>query len=69
MNIYIENDKEIRAICEGSTGRKYPVGDAMDIFDHAHKLRHDDYARAQYMEYLHIPMSRDYEKLLHPERF
>lgn len=65
MNIYIQNDKEIKAICAGENDqhREYDVGVGLDIYDQRHGLPHDSKARAKYMVWLGIPMSREYEAL------
>lgn len=70
-NIYIENHQEIKAICSGKNdeGRKYDVLVAMDIFDKKRGLKRDEAARAAYKEFCGLPLSRDDDRLLHPEKY
>lgn len=62
MNNYIENHEEIRKL-----GETCDIGVALDKFENAHKLEHDELSRAQYIEqYCPGNLSFDQRRLLHP---
>jgi hypothetical protein len=65
-NIYIENDKEIKAICAGGNdeGLKYDLGIGLTIFDQRHGQKHDIKRAAEYKQYLGVPMSVDEQNAL-----
>lgn len=65
-NIYIENDKEIKAICAGGNdeGLKYDLGIGLTIFDQRHGLKYDIKRRAEYKQYLGVSMSVDEQNAL-----
>jgi hypothetical protein len=65
-NIYIENDKEIKAICAGGNdeGLKYDLGVGLTIFNQRHGLNHDVKRAAEYKKYLGVTMSAEEMRVL-----
>lgn len=65
-NIYITHDEEIKAICAGKNdeGLKYDLGVGLTIFDQRHGLKYDTKRRAEYKQYLGVPMSVDEQNAL-----